>query len=85
MDNCSQPPEWKFDQVEAAESQSKGTEGLPGILMRVSSTANDGLPVFMFLGKAKRLRDDLDTAIKVAEQIETIENNPSAALYGNVE
>ena len=35
--------------------------------------------------EAKRLRDALDAAIRLAEQTETSENNPPAALYGNIE
>ena len=85
MDDRSQPPEWMFDQVEAAGSQSDGTRGLPGVSMRVSRTSDDGLPTFMFLDKAKRLRDALDAAIRMAEQAKTSEKNPPAALYGNVE
>lgn len=67
MEDRSRQPEWMFDQIEMAVSQADHSGGLPGVSMRVSRTADDGLPVFMHLDKAKRLRDALDFAIKAAE------------------
>ena len=81
MDDSSQPPDWMFDDIRAAVDQ----HGLPGVAMRVGRTPSGALPTFMHLSKARRLRDALDAAIRMAEQAETSENNPPAALYGNVE
>lgn len=81
MDDSSQPPDWMFDEVQAAVDQ----HGLPGVAMRVGRTSRGSLPTFMHLSKARRLRDAIDAAIKAAERTETDENNPPAALYGNVE
>lgn len=67
MEDRSRPPSWAFDQIKPAISQSEGSAGLPGVAMRVSRTADDGIPTFMFLSTAKRLRDELDAAIKAAE------------------
>ena len=67
MEDRSRPPQYDFDQIAPAVSHSDGTQGLPGVSMRVSRTQDDGIPVFMFLSKAKKLRDELDAAIKAAE------------------
>ena len=77
----SRMPDWRFDEIKPARDQ----HGLLGVAMRVSRTADDGLPTFMYLSKARRLRDELDAAIKAAERAETVESNPPAALYGNIE
>ena len=82
MDDRSPTPEWTFDRVEAAVSPLPGTQGLPGVSMRVSRGSDGGLQTFMLLDQAKHLRDALDAAIAAAERAE---NNPPAALYGNVE
>lgn len=66
MEDRNRPPEWMVDQVEMVVSQAGHSPGLPGVSMRVSRTADDGLSVFMHLDKAKRLRDALDAAIKAA-------------------
>ena len=63
MENRSKPPEWNFDLVTPAIDR----EGLPGVAMRVSRTADGGLPVFMHLAKAKRLLEELDATIKATE------------------
>ena len=63
MEDRSKLSRWSFDQVRAAVDQ----DGLKGVLMRVSRTADDGLPTFMHLSKARRLRAELDAAIKAAE------------------
>ena len=85
MDDRGQPSDRMFDQVEAAVSQASATRGLPGVSMRISRAFDHGGPTFMSLDQAKRLRDALDAAIRLAEQTETSENNPPAALYGNIE
>lgn len=81
MDDSSQLPDWMFDEIQAAFDQ----HGLAGVAMRVGRTTSGSLPTFMHLSKARRLRDALDAAIKIAERTETDENNPPGALYGNVE
>ena len=63
MEDRSKPLEWSFDLVTPAIDR----EGLPGVAMRISRTADDGLPVFMHLNKARRLRDELDAAIEATE------------------